>query len=167
MATPKVQHVSKAASDKLLIKFSDVSVYDFVYSSGNGIRSPVVYGVTSQGLGLGSKGTSKKKRAAEARVRFEGIESPRSSSNASSREVDSIVSWKTPLNGSVRKTGLASQLRSVGSLKSSQLTVAQMKTYALLSAAAEKAWRKALRGASRCMMEKHSVQPVRLRKELL
>lgn len=155
--SPKVQHVSKAASDKLLVKFSDVSVYDFVYSE-NGIRSPA--------LSSSKGGNPKKKRGAEGK----GTESSplKSITNVNvSRELDSIVTWKTPLNGNVRKQGFSSHLRSAGNLKSSRVTAAQIKTYALISTAAEKAWRKALRGATRCLMERHAAQPVRLRKELL
>lgn len=148
-----MQHVSKSASDKLLVKFSDVSVYDFVYSSQSGIRSPA--------LSSSKGGNPKKKKGTES--------SPlKSITNVNaSRELDSIVTWKTPLNGPVRKPGFGSHLRSVGNLKSSRVTAAQIKTYALISTAAEKAWRKALRGATRCLMERHAAQPVRLRKELL
>lgn len=169
MATvsPKVQHVSKAASDKLLVKFSDVSVYDFVYSQ-SGIQSPA----PSSPKG----GNPKKKRGAEGKgaerrgAKGKGAESSplKNISNLNaSRELDSIVTWKTPLSATVRKPGFGSQLKSVGSLKSSRLTAAQIKTYNLISTAAEKAWRKALRGATKCLMERHVAQPVRLRKELL
>lgn len=157
MESPKVQHVSKAASDKLLVKFSDVSVYDFVYSqSENPSPSP----------GSPKGGNSKKKRGTERKGTENSPLKDISNVNAS-RELDSIVTWKTSLNGTVRKPGFGSHLKSVGNLKNSRLTAAQINTYALISAAAEKAWRKALRGATKCLMGRHVVQPARLRKELL
>ncbi|GLJ39818.1 hypothetical protein SUGI_0813890 [Cryptomeria japonica] len=158
MASPKVQHVPKDASDKLLVKFSDVSVYDYVYNQ-SGVPSPEAK----------KNGLKKRMGAVTEGIRTQNPKHTKNNSNNSvsaSRELESIVTWKTPLNGNsaVRKTGL---LRSVGSLKSSHRTVAQIKTYALFSTAAGKAWQKALRGASKFLMDKRAVQPVRLRKELL
>lgn len=153
-----MQHVSKAASDKLLVKFSDVSVYDFVYSqSGNPSPSP----------GSPKRGNSKKKRGTEGKGTENSPLRDISNNVNASRELDSIVTWKTPLNGSLRKPGFGSHLKSVGNLKSSRIMAAQINTYTLISAAAEKAWRKALRGATKCLMGRHVVQPARLRKEIL